>query len=440
MADDHFTFLGYREYTLSRRGDGEVLAPVTGSGLGILRSDPPTRPGARRAAARRRRPRRTSRSILVLTKANSRSTVHRIAHLDYIGVKMFDDDGEVVGERRFLGLFAPPPTPSRCCACRWSPRRSQAVLDRSGVAPDSHSGKDLLEILETYPRDELFQASTDELLRDRDGGDPAAGAPPHQLFFREDDFGRFVSCLVYIPRDRYTTASGCGWPTSSRRPSAASRVDFTARVTESALARLQFVVRVPKGRRVRTLDRAELGRPRAAPRRGDPHLGRRFGDALRAAHGEEAGDRLMDRFGRAFPEAYKETFTVDQGLADLAHLDRLGDGPGHERRRSTVPADAPDDDPPVQALPASSRCSLSDILPVFSHMGVEVVDEQPVRGRPRRRRRPARLRLRPARARRRDWEACPHDRLRELFEDAFAAVWHGGPRRRLQRSWCCAPG
>ena len=131
----------------------------------------------------------------------------------------------------------------------------QAVLERSGVAPDSHTGKDLLEVLESYPRDELIQASIDQLYDTAMAVTQLQERRRTKLFIREDDFGRFVSCLVYIPRDRYNTGSGCAWPTSSRTTFGGESVEFTARVSESALSRLQFVVRVPKGRRVRMLDR-----------------------------------------------------------------------------------------------------------------------------------------------------------------------------------------
>ena len=170
LADDHFTFLGYREYDLvprwRRRRTRLVAVP------GHRARHPARRPAGRPASFAALPPRGARQgaraALLVLTKANSRSTVHRPAYLDYVGVKTFDADGQVIGERRFLGLFTSSAyTRERRCASRCCGARSREVLERSGFAADSHSGKDLLEILETYPRDELFQISVEELLRDR---------------------------------------------------------------------------------------------------------------------------------------------------------------------------------------------------------------------------------------------------------------------------------
>ncbi|MBV9022361.1 MAG: NAD-glutamate dehydrogenase, partial [Streptomycetaceae bacterium] len=175
LADDHFTFLGYREYELTTEsgadGTEDVLAAVPGTGLGVLRSDPTHRdmegthcvsntfhrlpPGVRSKARERK--------LLVLTKANSRATVHRPAYLDYVGVKTFDADGNVTGERRFLGLFSSAAYTESVTRVPVIRRKVQEVLSGAGFLPDSHDGRDLLQILETYPRDELFQTSADEL-------------------------------------------------------------------------------------------------------------------------------------------------------------------------------------------------------------------------------------------------------------------------------------
>ncbi len=422
MAEDHFTFLGYRDYTLKATPEGEVLAPVTGSGLGLLRSDPPLgqEPVVLSAQASQNA---HAPQILVLTKANSRSTVHRIAHLDYVGVKAYDANGEVVGERRFLGLYASTAYTESVHRVPLVAEKVQAVLDRSGVALDSHTGKDLQEVLETYPRDELIQASVEQLYDTAMAVTQLQERRRTKLFVREDDFGRFVSCLVYIPRDRYNTSVRLRMADILKEIFGGESVEFSARVSESALSRLQFVVRVPRGRRVRMLDQAELDSLEQRLVEVARTWSDRLGDALRSTHGEEAGDRLMDRFGRAFPTAYEETFTVNQGLADVAHLDQLGDGHGTSVALYR-PADAPDDVRRFKLFRVDPL-SLTDILPIFTHMGVEVVDEQP---------------FEVARADGTDlhvydfglrvpdaaiWEECPHDKLRELFEGAVAAVWDG---------------
>src|SRR5258708_29733268 len=161
LADNHFTFLGYREYDLAEGEQGMALVPVPGTGLGILRHD--KRGSSSFAAlppevrARAKDPQR-----LILTKANSRSTVHRPSYLDYIPLKRVNDSGEVVGEYRFLGLYTHDAYHESIARIPVLRRKLAEVLERSRAAPDSHDGKDLTEILEAYPREELFQISSRE--------------------------------------------------------------------------------------------------------------------------------------------------------------------------------------------------------------------------------------------------------------------------------------
>ena len=420
MADNHFTFLGYRDYTLETTDEGEVIVPVTGSGLGLLRADPPLGrdPDVLSHEASDQAHRHT---MLVLTKANSKSTVHRVAHLDYVGVKVYDESGEVVGERRFLGLYASTAYTESVRRVPLVSEKVEAVLARAGVAPDSHTGKDLLGVLENYPRDELFQADVDNLYETALAVTQLQERRRTKLFVRQDDFGRFVSCLVFIPRDRYNTAVRLRMAAILMETFGGVDIEFSARVSESALARLQFVVRVPRGGRVRTLTTDELEALEQRLVEVSRTWSDRLGDALRDEYGEEEGDRLLDRFGRAFPTGYEETFTVGQGLADVRHLDRLG-----EDRGTSValyrPFGAPDDIRRFKLFRVDAL-SLTDILPIFTHMGVEVVDEQPFQVD---RADGTSLHVYDFGLRVSDvalWERCPHERLRELFEGAVAAVW-----------------
>ena len=148
---------------------------MLGTGLGILRGDQTDAAGAVLDDARRRTRKVLEKRLLIITKANSRATVHRSAYLDYIGFKIFDADGKVVGERRFLGLFSSRRLPhQRARAAGGRAARSPRCSTAPACRPRSHSGKDLMEILETYPRDELFQITTDDLYR----GDRRAAAWP----------------------------------------------------------------------------------------------------------------------------------------------------------------------------------------------------------------------------------------------------------------------
>ncbi len=276
--------------------DGEDrLVGVHGTGLGILRAD------QRQSADAGRLPQKVSeharrRQLLVITKANSRSTVHRPAYLDYVGVKTFDEDGEVNGERRFLGLFTSAAYNESIQRIPVLRRKAAEVLARSGFPSNSHSGKDLLQILETYPRDELFQISVDDLeeivlsvlhLQER---------RQLRLFLRRDDYGRFMSCMVYLPRDRYTTQVRQAMEEILLDEFDGISVDYTALVSESVLARLHFVVRDRAGCRRR---RRRPGRRGGQAGRGHPVLGgrllRRPARQLRRGAGRSSSRRRTPR-------------------------------------------------------------------------------------------------------------------------------------------------
>ncbi len=239
LSDEHFTFIGYREY---RMLEGEVLEAVLGTGLGVLRRDP-SGPRELSTMSPEAYARVMEKRLLIITKANSRSTVHRAAFLDYIGFKIFDHDGNVVGERRFLGLFSSTSYLTRVRDLPVIQRKVAEVVARSGLSPRGHSGKDLMAILEDYPREELFQISTDDLFRTVMGVLRLAGRRQVRMFARRDQYGRFVSCLVYLPRDRFTTANRLRIQEILLRALNGVGVDWTTRVNDSMLARIHFIVR-----------------------------------------------------------------------------------------------------------------------------------------------------------------------------------------------------
>ncbi|KGN32316.1 NAD-glutamate dehydrogenase [Knoellia sinensis KCTC 19936] len=422
MADNHFTFLGYREYSLEATAEGDVIRPLGGTGLGMLHEDPPADKAIKPLSEQSSRKAR-ERGVLVLTKANSLSTVHRPAYLDYVGVRTYAPDGTTLGEKRFLGLYASTAYTESVMRLPVVSEKVKAVLERSGLAPDSHTGKDLVEVLESYPRDELIQASPDQLFETAMAVTQLQERRRTKLFLREDDFGRFVSCLVYIPRDRYNTGVRTRMASILKEAFGGESVEFTASVSERALSRLQFVVRVPVGERVRSLDEAQQADLERRLVEVSRNWSDRLGDGLRDRLGEVEGDRLLDRFGRGFPTAYEETFSVVQGVADLSHLDRLGD----DRRTSVAlyrPTDSPENIRRFKLFRVDPL-SLTDILPIFTDMGVEVVDEQPYEVT---RSDGSELHVYDFGLRVNDpeiWSGVTHEELRDLFEGAVLAVWDG---------------
>ncbi len=373
LANNHFTFLGYREYSLETNDEGQdslVSRPATG--LGILRSDTTMAtpfaqlPPEISAKAREPRP-------LILTKANRRSTVHRPAYLDYIGVKEFDEEGKVIGERRILGLFSSGAYSQSVAVIPVLQNKVRRLQEISGYPPGSHSSKDLLQFCETYPRDELFQVSPEQLLPVAHTVLGFAERRRTRLFVRTDDYGRFVSALVYLPRNRFTTTMRLRLSDVLKNAFGAASIEATSLVGESVLARLHFVARMPSGVPVPNVDISELERTViAATRTWDDD----FADAIEHELGEERASALLETYLPGIPESYKESVSPRSAVADVERLselvkpgdcsvalhDVIGLGPAEQRfvlyRR----------DEPVL---------LFEILPVFASLGVEVSEQRP---------------------------------------------------------------
>ncbi|NUV65054.1 NAD-glutamate dehydrogenase, partial [Streptomyces sp. CAI-85] len=380
LAADHFTFLGYREYQLR---EDDSLAAVPGTGLGILRADPhhtgedahPVSPSFERLPADARAKAREHK-LLVLTKANSRATVHRPSYLDYVGVKKFDADGNVIGERRFLGLFSSAAYTESVLRVPVVRRKVDAVLKGAGFSPNSHDGRDLLQIMETYPRDELFQTPVDELRSIVTSVLYLQERRRLRLYLRQDEYGRYYSALVYLPRDRYTTGVRLRIIDILKEELGGTSVDFTAWNTESILSRLHFVVRVPQGTELPELSEADKDRIEARLVEAARSWSDAFSEALDAELGEERAAELLRRYHSAFTEGYKADHTPRAAVSDLVHLERLSE----ERNFSLSlyePVGAAPDERRFKIYRKGDAISLSAVLPVLNRLGVEVIDERP---------------------------------------------------------------
>ncbi|GAB78365.1 glutamate dehydrogenase [Austwickia chelonae] len=375
LSEGRFTFLGYREYTLGSDIDGEILEPVPGTGLGLMRYDAenPAASGFNRLTGPVAQKAR-EKKVLVVTKANTISTVHRPVYLDYVGVKTFSPSGEVTGERRFIGLFTAGAYTHSVTQVPYIAQKVQRIIEQSGFAPDSHLAKDLLEVLETYPRDELFQSDVEALSEISTAVVHLHERRQARLFLRKDDYGRYMSCLVYIPRDRYNTTVRLRLEALLKRAFKGESVEYTTRVSESSLARLHFVVRVKQGTEVPDAHLDELQRQVTEAAR---TWAEDLSEAGRAECGEEAAARLLSRWGDAFPEAYKEDFQARVAIADLRHAEQLGDSTDLRLNVYHVPG-APTGERRLK-LYRQGSLSLTAILPIFTDMGLEVTDERPYR-------------------------------------------------------------
>ncbi|MBM7172299.1 NAD-glutamate dehydrogenase [Streptomyces sp. G44] len=380
LADNHFTFLGFREYRLT---EDDSLAAVPGTGLGILRADPhhgddhhPVSPSFNRLPADARAKAREHK-LLVLTKANSRATVHRPSYLDYVGVKKFDAEGNVVGERRFLGLFSSAAYTESVRRVPVIRRKVAEVLKGAGFSANSHDGRDLLQILETYPRDELFQTPADELRSIVTSVLYLQERRRLRLYLRKDEYGRYYSALVYLPRDRYTTGVRLRIIDILKEELNGASVDFTAWNTESILSRIHFVVRVPKGAEVPDLSDADVERIEQRLVDAARSWADGFAEALTAECGEERAAELLRRYGSAFPEGYKADHSPRAAVADLQHLEQLGHGDKDFALSLYEPVGAGPGERRFKIYRSGEQVSLSAVLPVLQRLGVEVTDERP---------------------------------------------------------------
>src|SRR6476661_2275906 len=382
LDEGNFTFLGYREYDLVNEAGEDVLELREDSGLGLLRAHHDTHQVQHLTDAGRRKAR--EKRALVITKANSRSTVHRPAYLDYIGIKSFDAAGNVNGERRFIGLFA---TSAYAGSVRDIPivrEKVDAVLQTAGFPPDSHSGKDLLGILETYPRDELFQIEIPDLAATALGIQKLQERRRTRLFLRPDIYGRFMSAVVYLPRDRYTTNVRLRIEQELRETFQAVSIDYEARMTESALARLFFRIRLPKDADVSHVNSDELEKRLVRAARS---WSEGIAEVLREGRDAAEAKELAATWAEAFPASYRVDYEVEDALEDIARFEKYG---AAAERSAGVRQDRPgvhvylpegagatlEEDARVKLYMLEPK-SLSQILPYFHNLGLEVLDERP---------------------------------------------------------------
>jgi glutamate dehydrogenase len=418
IEDHHFTFLGYREYDVVHDEGSVRLTSVADSGLGILRQS-----GGKRSShgfdklPSGVRERALEPYLLNLTKANSRATIHRPAYLDYIGVKRFDEEGRVVGERRFLGLYT---TTAYHASPREIPilrRKVEAVLARAGFPHDSHNEKALIEILEIHPRDELFQVGTDELFEIAMGILYLGARQRVRLFVRRDTFGRFVSCLVFVPRDRFNTENRRRIESILRRAFGTSTLDYTTRVSESVLVRLHYMIYTAPTEQPEW-DAHEIETMLVAATRS-------WGDDLEAAliqdYGEERGNALHRRYGDAFPTAYRADWVARSAVFDIDRVDGLSDQ-GDLTLSVYRPLEAPVGGVRAKLFRSGAPLALSDMLPVFENMGVKVADERPYEVTPRDRRPVWIYDFGLTTPSEDDLET---DESRDAFQQAFISAWRG---------------
>jgi glutamate dehydrogenase len=372
LDEGNFILLGFRRYGFETRDDNDYLPPVPASGLGILREF--RKESSARALApltREFSEYARTKDLLIITKANSRSTVHRNVPLDRIGIKRYDESGNLTGEDRFLGLFTSAAYSRSVREIPMLRLKATRTIERAGLDPHSHNGKALVDILETFPRDEFFQITDTQLF------DIARGILLLQerhrvaLFTRKDVFERFVSCYVFVPRDQNTVEFREKAKQILEEQLNGRETAVYEHVTDAPLARILFVVKTTPGA-IPEVDekRIEAMLSDAARTWADRLL-----DTLCHRHGEEEGIELQRRYKRAFTAAYAERFSAEAALYDIQHIEEvLADGRlvvdlyRHKTDERQFHCKIIHSGPPVP---------LSDIMPRLENMGLKVLAEEP---------------------------------------------------------------
>lgn len=377
MEEDNFTFFGYREYKYQQEEEKDVLYRIPGSGLGILRDEDDQQHKSTLAVFRNGNKEVTGQfeNLLILTKTSLQATVHRPGDLDYIAVKDYDADGKVVGEKRFLGLFtsaAYSRTPQQIPLLR---HKVEKVLGLSGMDPASHGGKAMAHILNSYPRDELFQSSAQELLETCTGILHLQERQRVKLFIRRETFGRYFSCFVFIPRDRYNTQIRERVQSVLMVALRGKMVKSSVVMTESVLARVHYIIHTtpwdfPKAQ-VPIIEKKIA----ATVRSWEDNLS----DALKDQFGEEVGLKYFRRYSKVFPAAYREDILPHDAAQDIAQIAALT--PDSENLRLSLYRPQPSGEKKLslKIFRREKVIPIFEVLPMLENMGLQVLSERPYR-------------------------------------------------------------
>jgi glutamate dehydrogenase len=381
LHDDHFTFLGYRRFSVAGKGKVRTLKIDNTNSLGILKktqrmifegiADGAPVPAQFAAFL-------DSPGALFVVKANQRSTVHRRVHFDVVALKIFDAKGNVTGMHMFVGLFTADVytnSPNFVPVLR---RKIDRIRDKMGFRKHGHDGKALQNIMENLPRDELFESSDEYLLQTALGILHLQQRPRPALFIRLDRFERFASILVFVPRDRFDTALRVTIGDILVRELDGRLSSFYTQVTDSPLARLHYIIATKPGQ-VPKIDAAKLEQRIAI-------AARAWSDEVKAAlikaKGEAEGAKLADVFAHGFPASYRERFDAATAVSDIARICACV-----ENKKVNIhvyqPPGATGGTVHIKIYNLATPIPLSDVMPVLENMGFKVIGEEPFHVTPR---------------------------------------------------------
>ena len=374
LVEHHFTFLGIRDYALQQEQGNIILHAVEDTGLGILREQhsPPHKLNIS-AMSPLARELSLSPHILIVSKTNTRSTVHRDTYTDYIGIKRFNAKGEVIGERRILGLFTSMAYNTSPKQIPFLRHKVAAIMQHSQLSPRSHASKVLMNILETLPRDDLIQASEEELLEISMGIYYMQERRRIRLFARQDIYHRFISCLVYVPKSKFNTILRRQMQAVLKESFQAEEISFSTYYSESILVRIHYLVRVNPERQVEyDYKQIEQKLTQVARQWSDD-----FQELLQESYGEDLATKLFNRYKKAFAVDYTAIASPRTAVSDVQHREQLNES-NTLVMNFYKPVDQ--DDPKYfkfKIYQKNDTIPLSDVLPIIENLGLRAISERP---------------------------------------------------------------
>ncbi|MEZ8142501.1 NAD-glutamate dehydrogenase [Enterovibrio sp. FF113] len=420
IGSHNFTFMGYKYYELNAIEGDHELKQSDEQGLGLAKKLDLKRPGVKLSAMpESARATALRKELLIINKGSSKSRVHRPAYMDYIGLKSFDKKGNVIGEHRFHGLYASAAYNQATNAIPVLRNKVQRILEISGYYQGSHSWKALANIIENFPRDELFQASEAEMLDIGMGIVQVQDRDMLRVFVRRDPFGRFFSCMVYVARERYNTEFRIAAQRIMKNYFGSDQeVEFNTFFSESPLARTHYIVRVENNNFDIDVKKLEQNLTEAASSWDD-----RLQESVIANFGENSGTPIAKRYLGAFPRSYKEAMLPGSAVADIERLENLS-----EDNKLDMLFYRPQEEPAtsrsvrLKLFQKDEAIHLSDVMPMLENLGLRVIGESPYK----------------VQTTTGDvfWildfsmlhsagNGFDLSEARERFQEAFGAIWHG---------------
>ncbi|MGO0309483.1 NAD-glutamate dehydrogenase [Endozoicomonas acroporae] len=370
LKKDNFLFIGFRYYEIIHGSNTLRLRANSKTGLGTFREAPHQHPVEQELspyiASQIQAP-----ELLVITKSISRSTVHRPAHLDYIGIKQFNDAGVVTGEWRFFGLFSSTAYNIPLDNIPLIRKKVARLLKSNSCPINSHRGNALRHIIHNYPRDELLQASFEQLKAVINGILDCHELRQLKVFLRPDPYDRFITVLIYVSRDNFNTELRLQMQQILLSELSGNSIDFNVQLSENPMAQLQFTVHC----RHASQQDIDVERLEAMIHEAMLNWTDHLQQALKEAFGEASGNRLAQCYLQAFPAAYREDVTPRQAVADIQRLESIKDS--HQISTSLYRPVTDHYRWHFRVLGKGPLLALSDVLPILEKMGVRVRSARP---------------------------------------------------------------